>query len=103
MHEAQRTGVGNERFFGENDGAFLKGVDLDLLAEVLPDPGEVFLADVGQGLFEEIFMILCEREGIDELPHGFKSCEDGVLSTEGVFPEEDFKGCLILMLAIEEI
>lgn len=48
-------------------------------------------------------MFLCESEGIDELPHSFESCEDGVLSAEGVFPEEDFKGGLILMLAIEEV
>jgi hypothetical protein len=103
LDKAQGTRIRNERLLGENYGAFLKGVNLDLLAKVLPDPGEVFLADVGKRLFEKFFVFWGESEGIDELPHCFESSKDGVLSTEGVLPKEDLKGGFILMLTIEEI
>lgn len=73
------------------------------MAKVLPDPGEVFLADVGKCLLEELLVFRGESEGIDELPDSLEACKDGVFSSKGVFPEEDLKGGLILMFAIEEI
>lgn len=42
-------------------------------------------------------------KGVNEVPHSLQSCKDGVLSSEGIFPKEDLKGGLILMLAILKV
>ena len=48
-------------------------------------------------------MLRGNLKGVNELPHSLQPGKDGVLSSEGIFPEEDLKGGLILMLAILEV
>lgn len=43
-------------------------------------------------------MLFGDFEVVYKLSDGFKACEDGILPSEGMFPKEDFKGGLILML-----
>lgn len=43
-------------------------------------------------------MLFGDFETVDKLSDSFQACEDGVLSSKGMFPKEDFKGRLILML-----
>lgn len=48
-------------------------------------------------------MLCSNLKGIYELPNSLQSRKDSVLSSKGVFPEEDLKGSLILMLTIFEV
>lgn len=48
-------------------------------------------------------MLRGNLKGVNELPHSLQPGKDGVLSSEGIFPEEDLKGGLILMFAILEV
>lgn len=103
MNKAEGTSVGNERFSSKNYFSFFEGLHFDFVSEILSDPFEIGRGEVGQSRFEESFMFIGDCEVGEEFPDSFKACEDSVLSSEWMFPEEHFKGSFIFMLVGIEI
>lgn len=48
-------------------------------------------------------MFVGDLEVSEEFPNGFESCEDCVLSSKGMFPEEDLEGGLIFVFVVIEV
>ena len=47
--------------------------------------------------------MLCDGEILNEVPDSLKASKDDILPTEGILPEENLEGCLILVLVVLEV
>jgi hypothetical protein len=48
-------------------------------------------------------MLFGDSEGVKKLPDSLQASKDSILSSKGIFSEENLECCFILMLAIEEV
>ena len=67
------------------------------------DPIDIFLAEIGKRLLEIVDLMLCDGEILNEVPDSLKASKDDILPTEGILPEENLEGCLILVLVVLEV
>lgn len=58
---------------------------------------------MGENAFQIVFMLLSELDVFDKVLDWFKSCKNGILSSEWVFSEEDLEGGFLFMLILNKI
>lgn len=103
LNESEGSGVAENGFVGKDDFSFFHSPDGDFGGEVLLEPVEVLILHVWEDGLEVVLMFFGEFEGFEEVFDGFETGEDGIVSIEGVFPEEDFEGGLFLVFVLDEV
>lgn len=66
-------------------------------------PLDIFLCEVRQCLLQVSNVFLADLEASQKLPEIFESSEDGILSFEGMFSEEDLEGGLMVVFLSLEV
>jgi hypothetical protein len=76
---------------------------VNLISKILSQPGEVLFSEFRKSLLEILFMLGCQFELVDKLPHLLESSKYDIFAGKGVLAKEDFESGSILVLVTAEV